>query len=96
MTYFEFATLAAFYIFSKQDLDYALLEVGLGGRLDATNIIDSDLSIITSIGIDHTEFLGSSIDSIANEKAGVMRSSCYSIFAGTNPPANTTLKCSNE
>ena len=87
LTYFEFATLAAFYIFSKQDLDYALLEVGLGGRLDATNIIDSDLSIITSIGIDHTEFLGSSIDSIANEKAGVMRSSCYSIFAGSNPPA---------
>ena len=87
LTYFEFATLSAFYIFSKQDLDYAILEVGLGGRLDATNIIDSDLSIITSIGIDHTEFLGSSIDSIANEKAGVMRPSCYSLFAGSNPPA---------
>ena len=87
LTYFEFATLAAFYIFSKQNLDFALLEVGLGGRLDATNIIDSDLSIITSIGIDHTEFLGSTIDSIANEKAGVMRPFCYSIFAGTNPPA---------
>ena len=87
LTYFEFATLAAFYIFSKSSLDFAILEVGLGGRLDATNIIDSDLSIITSIGIDHTEFLGSSIDSIANEKAGVMRSSCYSIFAGPNPPA---------
>ena len=87
LTYFEFATLAAFYIFSKHKLDFAILEVGLGGRLDATNIIDSDLSIITSIGIDHTEFLGSSIDSIANEKAGVMRSSCYSIFAGSNPPA---------
>lgn len=87
LTYFEFATLAAFYIFSKRSLDFAILEVGLGGRLDATNIIDSDLSIITSIGIDHTEFLGSSIDSIANEKAGVMRSSCYSIFAGPNPPA---------
>ena len=87
LTYFEFATLAAFYIFSKHKLDFAILEVGLGGRLDATNIIDSDLSIITSIGIDHTEFLGSSIESIANEKAGVMRSSCYSIFAGSNPPA---------
>ena len=87
LTYFEFATLAAFYIFSRRSLDFAILEVGLGGRLDATNIIDSDLSIITSIGIDHTEFLGSSIESIANEKAGVMRSSCYSIFAGANPPA---------
>ena len=50
-----------------------VLEVGLGGRLDATNIVDSDVSIITSIGIDHTEFLGNTIDSIALEKAGVMR-----------------------
>ena len=51
----------------------AVLEVGLGGRLDATNIVDSDISIITSIGIDHTEFLGNTIDSIALEKAGVMK-----------------------
>ncbi len=86
LTYFEFATLAAFYIFSRSNLDYAILEVGLGGRLDATNIINSDISIITSIGIDHTEFLGSSINSIANEKAGVMRPFCYSIYAGVNPP----------
>ena len=87
LTYFEFATLAAFYIFSKSDLDYAILEVGLGGRLDATNIINSDISIITSIGIDHTEFLGTSINSIAYEKAGVMRPFCYSIYAGVNPPS---------
>ena len=73
LTYFEFATLSAFYLFSKADLDVVVLEVGLGGRLDATNIIDSDISIITSIGIDHTEFLGDTIDSIALEKAGVMR-----------------------
>ena len=87
LTYFEFATLSAFYLFSKSDLDYAILEVGLGGRLDATNIIDSDLSIITSIGIDHTEFLGTTIDSIALEKAGVMRSFCPCIFADTSPPS---------
>ena len=69
-------------------LDYVILEVGLGGRLDATNIIDSDLSIITSIGIDHTEFLGSTIDSIALEKAGVMRPFKLSIYAGRNPPSS--------
>jgi dihydrofolate synthase/folylpolyglutamate synthase len=87
LTYFEFATLTAFYLFSKSDLDVAVLEVGLGGRLDATNIIDSDISIITSIGIDHTEFLGSTIDSIALEKAGVMRPFKKSIFAQDKPPA---------
>ena len=87
LTYFEFATLAAFYIFNKNNVDYAVLEVGLGGRLDATNIIDSDISIITSIGIDHTEFLGNTIDSIALEKAGVMRPLKFSIFADDSPPS---------
>ena len=87
LTYFEFATLSAFYLFSKADLDVVVLEVGLGGRLDATNIIDSDISIITSIGIDHTEFLGDTIDSIALEKAGVMRSFKKCIFAQENPPS---------
>tara|TARA_Y100000768_G_scaffold320711_1_gene256566 strand:- start:19575 stop:20870 length:1296 start_codon:yes stop_codon:yes gene_type:complete len=87
LTYFEFATLSAFYIFSQLNLDVAILEVGLGGRLDATNIIDSDVSIITSIGIDHTEFLGNTIDSIALEKAGVMRPFKKSIFAQNKPPS---------
>ena len=87
LTYFEFATLSAFYLFSKADLDVVVLEVGLGGRLDATNIIDSDISIITSIGIDHTEFLGDTIDSIALEKAGVMRPFKKCIFAQENPPS---------
>ena len=87
LTYFEFATLSAFYLFSKADLDVVVLEVGLGGRLDATNIIDSDVSIITSIGIDHTEFLGDTIDSIALEKAGVMRPFKKCIFAQENPPS---------
>tara|TARA_B100000029_G_C17576626_1_gene958349 strand:- start:1061 stop:2353 length:1293 start_codon:yes stop_codon:yes gene_type:complete len=86
LTYFEFATLTAFYLFSKSNLDYAILEVGLGGRLDATNIIDSDISILTSISIDHTEFLGSTIESIALEKAGVMRPFKFSIYAQKNPP----------
>ena len=88
LTYFEFATLTAFYLFSKKNLDYVVLEVGLGGRLDATNIIDSDLSIITSIGIDHTEFLGTTIESIAMEKAGVMRPFKPCIYAGQTPPTS--------
>ena len=88
LTYFEFATLSAFYIFNKLNVDYAILEVGLGGRLDATNIIDSDLSIISSIGIDHTEFLGTTIDSIALEKAGVMRPFCSCVYADVNPPSS--------
>ena len=87
LTYFEFATLSAFYLFSNSNLDVAVLEVGLGGRLDATNIIDSDVSIITSIGIDHTEFLGNTIDSIALEKAGVMRPFKKSIYAQNKSPA---------
>ena len=87
LTYFEFATLSAFYLFSKSNLDVAVLEVGLGGRLDATNIVDSDISIITSIGIDHTEFLGNTIDSIALEKAGVMRPFKTCIYAQEKPPA---------
>jgi len=88
LTYFEFATLTAFYLFSQRKLDYVILEVGLGGRLDATNIIDSDLSIITSIGIDHTEFLGTTIESIAMEKAGVMRPFKPCIYAGKTPPSS--------
>ena len=59
LTYFEFATLAAFIIFSQSKLDIVLLEVGLGGRLDATNLFPADLALITSIGIDHTDWLGS-------------------------------------
>jgi dihydrofolate synthase/folylpolyglutamate synthase len=96
LTYFEFATLAAFYIFNKLNVDYAILEVGLGGRLDATNIIDSDLSIISSIGIDHTEFLGTTIDSIALEKAGVMRPFCSCIYADINPPSSLLSYAKNN
>ena len=96
LTYFEFATLSAFYIFNKLNVDYAILEVGLGGRLDATNIIDSDLSIISSIGIDHTEFLGTTIDSIALEKAGVMRPFCSCIYADINPPSSLLSYAKNN
>lgn len=74
LTFFEITTLAAVFLFDRNEIDLAILEVGLGGRLDAVNAFDSDLSIITSIDIDHTEYLGESIDEIAFEKSGIMRS----------------------
>ncbi|URJ29906.1 bifunctional tetrahydrofolate synthase/dihydrofolate synthase [Blochmannia endosymbiont of Camponotus sp.] len=73
LTYFEFITLSALYMFKQEKLDLIILEVGLGGRLDATNIVDPDISVITNIAIDHTEFLGTSRDMIAKEKSGICR-----------------------
>ena len=73
LTYFEFGTLAAFSLISKHNCDAFLIEVGLGGRLDATNIIDSDVSIITNIDLDHQDWLGESIEEIAFEKAGIAK-----------------------
>lgn len=73
LTYFEFGTLAALDLFYQYSLDVVLLEVGLGGRLDAVNIIDSDVALITAIGLDHTDWLGEDRESIAREKAGIMR-----------------------
>nr|WP_219999660.1 bifunctional tetrahydrofolate synthase/dihydrofolate synthase [Gilliamella apicola] len=73
LTYFEYATLAALYQFKHAQLDVVILEVGLGGRLDATNIIDADIAIITTIGIDHVEYLGNTRESIGREKAGIFK-----------------------
>ena len=73
LTYFEFTTLAILRLMSHAGLDVAILEVGLGGRLDATNVIDADCAVITSIDIDHTEYLGPDRESIGREKAGIMR-----------------------
>ena len=73
LTYFEFLTLAAFVIFQHHQLDLWILEIGLGGRLDAVNVIDPDVSVITSIGLDHQAYLGTTEEAIAREKAGVMR-----------------------
>ncbi len=86
LTYFEVATLAALWIFREQEVDVQVLEVGLGGRLDAVNIIDADLTIITSIGLDHTDWLGDDRGLIAVEKAGVARSSCPCVVAEHDPP----------
>ncbi|MBY0411194.1 MAG: bifunctional folylpolyglutamate synthase/dihydrofolate synthase, partial [Burkholderiaceae bacterium] len=73
LTYFEFTTLAILRLLSHSSLDIAILEVGMGGRLDATNVIDPDCAIITSIDIDHAEFLGADREAIGREKAGIMR-----------------------
>tara|TARA_Y100000992_G_scaffold101758_1_gene66120 strand:- start:8 stop:1279 length:1272 start_codon:yes stop_codon:yes gene_type:complete len=73
LTYFEFNTLCALIIFSKNNLDFVILEVGLGGRLDAVNIIDADLAILTSIGLDHKEWLGNTRFEIGREKLGIAR-----------------------
>ena len=73
LTYFEYTTLAALYLFQQECFDYVILEVGLGGRLDAVNIIDADIAVITSIGLDHQEYLGSDRDSVAREKIGIFR-----------------------
>ncbi|RUR19771.1 bifunctional tetrahydrofolate synthase/dihydrofolate synthase [Legionella sp. km535] len=88
LTYFEMTTLAALWYFKNQHLDVLILEVGLGGRLDATNIIDTDLAIITTIDYDHQEFLGTTLEAIGNEKAGILRLKKPFIYADVNPPAS--------
>ncbi|QFQ32013.1 bifunctional tetrahydrofolate synthase/dihydrofolate synthase [Buchnera aphidicola] len=86
LSYFEFVTLAALFLFKKYPLDVIILEVGLGGRLDATNIIDSNISIITNINIDHTSILGSNRFSIAREKSGIFRKNKISVIGEKNLP----------
>lgn len=81
LTFFEFGTLAALYIAAQQKPAVLLLEVGLGGRLDATNIIDADLAILCSLGLDHREWLGDTLEQIAREKAGVCRAGSPVIVA---------------
>lgn len=86
LSYFEFGTLAALDIFRRADVDVQLLEVGLGGRLDAVNIIDPDAAIITSISIDHIEWLGGTREAIGREKAGIFRAATPAIIGDPEPP----------
>lgn len=92
LTYFEMTTLAALWYFKKMKLDIIILEVGLGGRLDATNIVDADLSIITTIDYDHQDYLGDTLDAIGYEKAGILRSGKPFIYADNDPPASITKR----
>lgn len=86
LTYFEMGTLAAFWLFSRANLDAVVLEVGLGGRLDAVNLVDADLAVVTSIGVDHIEYLGDSRESVAFEKAGILRRAKPAVCGDFDPP----------
>lgn len=86
LTYFEFTTLAILRLFAQKRLDAVILEVGLGGRLDAVNAIDADVAIVTSVDIDHTEFLGDTREAIGFEKAGIFRSGKAAICGDPMPP----------
>ncbi len=87
LTYFEFGTLAALDLFARAGLDVAILEVGLGGRLDAVNIIDADVAIVTTVDLDHMDWLGPDRDSIGREKAGIARAGRPVIVGELDPPA---------
>ena len=86
LTYFEYGTLAAFVVFAGADLDVWLLEVGMGGRLDATNVIDPTAVLITNVALDHCNWLGDDVEKIAAEKAGVMRSGIPVVFGARDVP----------
>ena len=86
LTYFEFGTLAALVLFSRENLEAVILEVGLGGRLDAVNAVDADCAILTSVGIDHVEFLGNTREDIGREKAGIFRPGRPAVVADPEPP----------
>ena len=88
LTYFEFGTLAALWLFWRREPDVVLLEVGLGGRLDAVNVLDSDAAVVVSVGLDHTDWLGDTRESIGREKAGVFRSGRPAICGDRDCPAS--------
>src|SRR6185437_1483341 len=90
-SFFESVTAVAFLYFAEQAVDIAVLEVGMGGRLDATNIVEPLLSVITDISLDHTEWLGATIDAIAREKAGILRPNGVRVTLPQHPAANQAL-----
>ena len=87
LTYFEMGTLAAFWLFERAALDAVVLEVGLGGRLDAVNLQDADVAVVTGIALDHAEWLGNSRESVAIEKAGIFRAGKPALCGDLDPPA---------
>ena len=88
LTYFEFGTLAALWLFSRAKPDLLVLEVGLGGRLDAVNIVDADVAVLTSVDIDHVDYLGPTREDIGREKAGIFRAGRPAVCADRHPPAS--------
>ncbi|HUN72203.1 MAG TPA: bifunctional tetrahydrofolate synthase/dihydrofolate synthase [Steroidobacteraceae bacterium] len=88
LTFFEYNTLAALLLFADRGVELALLEVGLGGRLDATNLVDADVSVVCSIGFDHRDWLGQTLDEIGAEKAGIFRSGRPAVLGTAHMPAS--------
>jgi len=88
LTYFEFGTLATLWLLARAELDVMVLEVGLGGRLDAVNMIDADVAIVTTVAIDHVDYLGTTREDIGREKAGIFRSGALAICADRDPPVS--------
>jgi dihydrofolate synthase / folylpolyglutamate synthase len=86
LTYFEYGTLAALWLFARERIEAAVLEVGLGGRLDAVNAVDADCAVLTSVGIDHVDYLGADRESIGREKAGIFRPGRPAVIAEPQPP----------
>ncbi len=95
LTYFEFGTLAALVVFAAQNVDNVILEVGMGGRLDAVNVVEPDVGLITNVTLDHCDWLGSDIETIAAEKAGIMRPGKPIVFASKVVPETIAI-CASD
>ena len=97
LTYFEFSALAALWCFKDAAVDVAILEIGLGGRLDAFNVVDADIAVITSIGLDHQEYLGDTRELIGAEKAGILRAGQQQVILGADMPQSVfTAECDSN
>ncbi|MDM4207188.1 bifunctional tetrahydrofolate synthase/dihydrofolate synthase [Klebsiella spallanzanii] len=96
LSYFEFGTLSALWLFQQAQLDVVILEVGLGGRLDATNIVDADVAVVTSIALDHTDWLGPDRESIGREKAGIFRAGKPAVVGEPDMPLTITEVASEK
>ena len=92
LTYFDYATLASFDIFSEESLDYAIFEIGIGGKYDPVNLINSDLSIVTNIDLDHQKWLGSSVEEIGSQKAAIFKPGKISILGSEKMPKSVTKR----
>ena len=88
LTFFEWSTLAALVTFARANVDVAVLEVGMGGRLDAVNLLDADAAAVVSVGLDHREWLGATVEEIGAEKAGIFRAGRPALFGGRQMPAS--------
>ena len=96
LTYFEYGTLAALWVFAREKVEVAILEVGLGGRLDAVNVVDADCAVLTSVGIDHVDYLGPDRESIGREKAGIFRAGRPAVVAEPDPPQSVLSSPGNQ